>query len=305
LRPRLITIAACAPASYGFVAEPFVPVTERIIKGEESEPSALASHVERLLDHQLQVLAQAAQSRPTLAMIPEDCLRLANVVRFHQQDDRCAGIIASAEARYLARIGAFCREHGCFVVGGTVTLRAGRYYNTAILQDPSGVEIARYDKTHLPCNGEHETFSPGHDLPVFETPLGRIGMLICWDIVFPEPFAVLALKGAELILQPTFGHWEDNHDLTARARCQDWHVPMAVSMWGGCANIIDQSGKQVAHTGRVPNSVAIATLDLAAPSRLAYLPDARALRLERRPELYQALVEKSIAGSGLERDLGS
>ena len=77
------------------------------------------------------------------------------------------------------------------------------------------------------------------DLPVFDTYLGRVGMLICWDIVFPEPFAVLARKGADIIFEPTYGHWSEGDDVTARSRAQDWAVPLVVGMWNGCGVIID------------------------------------------------------------------
>jgi predicted amidohydrolase len=294
--PREIKIAACAPASYGFVPEKDVPATGRMIKGYETDPACIHEHVDRMLDHQLRNLQKAAQTAPTLAVIPEDCLRLAMLICRHGRQAWCERAVDEALERYLERIGQFCRQNGCYVAGGTLTRREGRYYNTALLQDPAGTVIASYDKTHLPRtpeNSESDFLTPGVDLPVFDTPLGKIGFLICWDIIFPETFEVLALKGAELIIQPTFGHGDEWSDILVRCRCRDWSVPLAVSMWGGNACIVDAEGQFAAHTGRAPDTVAAASLTLGAPRRFLHLNDAaRQLREERRPLLYGIVTEK-------------
>jgi predicted amidohydrolase len=291
-----VTVSACAPASYGFVPEDAVPATARMIHGDETDPLLVREHVDRLLDHHLHVLALSSDTHPDLAVIPEDSLRLAMMIARHGQHAWCARAITEAYDRYVERIGQFCRQHRCHVAGGTLTHHRGCYYNTAILQDAAGAVVASYDKTHLPRNpknGEHAFLTPGDDLPVFDTDIGRIGFLICWDIIFPETFAVLALRGAELVVQPTFGHADEWSDLTARCRCRDWSVPMAVSMWGGNACIVDHEGKLAAHTGRVPNTAATATLVLGSPRKFLYMDDAaRQLREERRPELYRALTEE-------------
>jgi predicted amidohydrolase len=293
--PREIRIAACAPASFGYVQEKDETATVRMIKGLETDPSSIRAHVDRLLDHQLRNLEKAARHAPALAVIPEDCLRLAMLICRHGGQAWCERAIDEARERYLERIGQFCRQNACYVAGGTLTCRRGRYYNTALLQDPEGKVIASYDKTHLPRtpeNSESDFLTPGDELPVFDTPLGKIGFLICWDILFPETFEVLALKGAELIIHPTFGHEGEWSDTLVRCRCRDWSVPLAVSMWGRNACIVDAEGHFAAHTGNVPDAVAAAALTLGAPRRFLHLSDAaRQLREERRPLLYGAVTE--------------
>ena len=294
-KPRRLVVVACAPASYGFLPAEFDAATERMIKGLERKPAQILAHVERMLDHQARILRRAGAAGGELAVIPEDCLRLAGMIGRHRRAVFCADVVQAAADRYRERIGEVCREFRMYVVGGTMTFRRGRFYNTALMQDPTGRVIASYDKTHLPRNGEHKCVAPGGDLPVFDTPIGRIGLLICWDILFPETYAVLALKGAELILQPTFGHWDEWADITARTRAHDWSVPLVVSMWGGCACIIDQEGNFAARTGRVGDSLAVAPLQRGASRRLIYLKDARRQKpLERRPELYGALLARRL-----------
>jgi len=285
---RIISMAACAPAVQGFVEDADVTATERMITGDETDLPRIQAHGDRMLTHHMRLLHEAAQHQLDVAVIPEDCLRLSRLISRHGHETWCRIAVEEAYTRYLAHIGEVCRQYGIYVVGGTMTCREGRFYNTAVMQDPGGKVIASYDKTHLPRNGEDQYLTPGHELPVFETPIGNVGLLICWDIVFPETFATLALKGADIIFQPTFGHAGEWSDITARSRCHDWSVPLVVSMWGGCACIVDHTGTFTAHTRNVPNSIARARLDLDAARQFIYMKDARREKpIERQPELYR------------------
>lgn len=104
----------------------------------------------------------------------------------------------------------------------------GVVYNSAILIGPEGEVIGAYDKTHpfpterCDCGGWTTT---GHRADVFETALGSIGMMICYDGDFPELARLLAVKGAEVIVRPSallrsFDIWH----LTNAARAYDNHV---------------------------------------------------------------------------------
>ncbi|MCC7435174.1 MAG: carbon-nitrogen hydrolase family protein [Methanoregulaceae archaeon] len=86
-------------------------------------------------------------------------------------------------------------------------------HNSAAMILPGG-RIERYDKAHLPFLGYDRFAKPGHDLPVFETPWGRIGMLICYDLRIPEATRVLALRGADLLVLPT--NWPEGAELSAK-----------------------------------------------------------------------------------------
>ena len=65
------------------------------------------------------------------------------------------------------------------------------------------VSIGTYRKTHLPFLGVDRFTVPGDELPVFDTPLGRIGLEICYDLRFPEATRTLALAGADIVAHPT------------------------------------------------------------------------------------------------------
>ncbi|WP_290898337.1 nitrilase family protein [Hoeflea sp.] len=106
------------------------------------------------------------------------------------------------DGRSARRLCAIARELGVFIVSGLAEVAGGRFYNSAIFCGPDGY-IGTYRKLHL-WNRENLFFEKGDlGLPVFDTPLGRIGMAICYDGWFPETFRQLALKGAEIVCVPT------------------------------------------------------------------------------------------------------
>ncbi len=88
---------------------------------------------------------------------------------------------------------------GICVVGGLLERDGDTLHNSAVLVAP-GV-TGRYRKTHL-WNKEKLLYEPGQELPVFDTPLGRIGVLICYDAWFPEAARTLALRRVDLICIP-------------------------------------------------------------------------------------------------------
>ncbi|MDQ3911705.1 MAG: hydratase [Actinomycetota bacterium] len=91
------------------------------------------------------------------------------------------------------------QQSGVFVVVGFLEREGGSLYNSAAVIGPGLFE--RYRKTHL-WDGEKLLYEAGRDLPVFDTPLGRLGVLICYDAWFPEAARTLALRGADLICIP-------------------------------------------------------------------------------------------------------
>ena len=124
------------------------------------------------------------------------------------------------------------RKHKLWIVGGTVPLQCddpGKILAATMLYDDQGEVVARYDKIHLfdvdldkeESYKESETIAKGKDLIVTETPFGKLGLAICYDLRFPELFRKLIDKGAEIIALPaaftaTTGkaHW----DVLVRAR---------------------------------------------------------------------------------------
>lgn len=94
------------------------------------------------------------------------------------------------------------KDRNVYIVSG-ITERDGRsLYNSAVLVGPDGL-IGKYRKLHL-WEDEFLWFEPGNlGLPVFNTPIGRIGIVICYDMWFPETFRILTAQGADIVCIPT------------------------------------------------------------------------------------------------------
>jgi predicted amidohydrolase len=122
-----------------------------------------------------------------------------------------------------------CSQTGTYVVVGFIEKDGSKYYNSAMLVGPEGL-IGGYRKVHLPFLGVDRFLAPG-DRPfeVFDVPIGRIGINICYDASFPEAARTLKLLGAQLIVLPT--NWPPDAwrtaEFTINARAQENHVNFA------------------------------------------------------------------------------
>lgn len=94
------------------------------------------------------------------------------------------------------------RKNNSFIVSGINESDKGKLYNSSVLVGPKGL-MGKYRKIHLFLN-EFDFFERGNmGLPVFDIGVCKIGMLICFDWIFPEVWRILALKGAEIICHPS------------------------------------------------------------------------------------------------------
>ncbi|MFE2143675.1 carbon-nitrogen hydrolase family protein [Streptomyces sp. NPDC059456] len=115
-----------------------------------------------------------------------------------------AALAEAADGMSARAIGEIARRHGVAVLYGYPEREGETVYNAAQLVGPDGVRLANYRKTHLFGCFEQEAFTPG-DTPVVQADLGglRIGIMICYDVEFPENVRAHALAGTDLLLVPT------------------------------------------------------------------------------------------------------
>ncbi len=203
-------------------------------------------------------------------------------------------------------ISAACGETGSYVVVGMLESARDALYNSAVLCGPDGV-VGVYRKTHLPFLGVDRLtrLGPG-PYQVFETPIGRIGMLICYDLRFPEATRCLTLAGADILVLPT--NWpegaEASPNYTAPARAVENRIfVVAVNRAGverggrfiGKSQIVDPTGRRLALAETEEETVIRACFDplLARTKRLKIVPGVFEIDTvgDRRPELYGALTE--------------
>lgn len=154
--------------------------------------------VGRNVNEVIERLHEAAGHGAQLAVFPE-CVLSGYCFSSKDEASPFALDTSSPEMRSIADA---CRTLGLTVVIGFLERDGAKLYNSAALIF-SGEIRAVYRKAHLPCLGVDRFVSPGNALDVFETPVGRIGMIICYDLRFPEAARTLALKGADIICLPT------------------------------------------------------------------------------------------------------
>jgi len=138
------------------------------------------------------------------------------------------------------------QEHRMFVAGGIVRRdeAADRVTNTALLLDRRGELVGSYDKLH-PYSPElnEQGISPGREVPVFETEIGRIGFMICYDSWFTDVAELLSLKGAQIVLFPNAGCYR----ALLHARAADNRVRIVCSSWNSGYGVWDTVGRDLVH----------------------------------------------------------
>ena len=130
------------------------------------------------------------------------------------QSSAAAFAQACAEsAEYLGRYQELAKQLNICIVPGTIVephAEGGWLLNIAYFISSSGETVGRYHKKNLWHPERDHQVSSAHEPHVaFDTPLGRVGLLICWDLAFPEAFRELVADGAELICVPSFWTMKD------------------------------------------------------------------------------------------------
>jgi predicted amidohydrolase len=263
----------------------------------------------------VRALREAAARGAQLVVLPELCTISYD---FRRRDD----VVPHAEGLEGPTVAAWAtvaREAGVHVVAGFPERDGPRLYNAAVVLGPGGV-LGVYRKAHLYAF-ERGVFEPGDTgFPVWETPVGRLGVLICYDLRFSEAVRILLLRGAQVLCVPTT--WTD------RGKPQPWDdrgwcganylaagYAYGSRFWVACADRAGQDGRVrtlgcsviVAPSGQPAagpappegDALLVAEADPAVADALRATPDADLVR-DRRPDLYGALARPvhDEAGAG-------
>lgn len=168
------------------------------------------------------LIGSAAGAGAELIVLPENFaivgMKENDKVKVREQEG--SGVIQD----FLA---AQAKKHGIWLVGGTIPLEASDVQHiraACLVFNDQGQQVARYDKVHLfdvqvpdsnETYNESETIEPGNEAVVVDTPFGRLGLAICYDLRFPELFRRMVDDGVEVIVLPSAftavtgaAHWE-------------------------------------------------------------------------------------------------
>ena len=258
-------------------------------------------HTAANMDRVAELIEQVSRESVALAVFPECSLSGYHLAR--DAAEVAAVEIPGPETRRLADLAD--RFRMTLVVGLLERTPTG-LYNAAVVFRP-GQAIVSYRKTHLPQMGVDRFCLRGGDAyrPI-DTPIGAIGVLICYDLRFPEPARLLALGGATLLAVPT--NWpttaSDYPDFLLRARASENRLPIVAAdrcgtdvevAFLGRSQIVGYDGAVIAEAGSQDETL-VASLELGtAPGtrRIAGRPDGpEGLLADRRSDLYELSVQE-------------
>jgi predicted amidohydrolase len=259
----------------------------------------------RNLDRVSELLGMAALRGAKLVVFPE-CAITGYVFGSREEAMPLAEPVPGPSTEALADL---CAQRDVHAVVGLLETDGEHLYNAAALVGPQGV-VGTYRKVHLPYLGVDRFADRGSGpFRVYDTPLAKIGLLICYDANFPEACRVLALGGAEIIALPT--NWPTGRDkvpayiVNSRALENKVHF-LACDRVGternfsfiGLSKIASATGDTLASADTF-EEVLYADLDLeqARNKNIVFVPGQFELHPfeDRRPELYRALTEPSTA----------
>jgi predicted amidohydrolase len=226
------------------------------------KPEEALAKVEKSLEALEAIVHQAGNASCDVLAMPEDTLGLLKWEAANPQ--ALEAVLPKAVNRMIDQLGKAAAQHHMNLLVCNDTIETdGLVYNTAYLLGREGQEIGRYHKVNLPLS--EQARARGQTFPVFPTSdLGSVGMLICYDMVFPEAARCLALGGADIIFHPTLGGaaiGDDDISLAAfRTRAAENFVYLVVAMRGQGSMILSPQGKVLA-TAAEPDGLAIAEID--------------------------------------------
>lgn len=181
-----------------------------------------------------------------------------------------------------------------------MTAGTGIVENTAVLIDDEGALLGHYSKTHLVGN-EQLYLNRGKKFPVFQTKYGRVGIVICYDICFPETTRILALEGADLILCPAA--WRDGSyfrewlNQVTEVRALDNTVFVALvnftgelpgSPFCGCSQVISPIGQVLGRCSADKAEILCQEIDMSLVHKERM---SNTVMIDRHPELYSLITE--------------
>jgi predicted amidohydrolase len=262
----------------------------------------------------LALIDEAAAAGAQLVVFPEISLQgyPPDFANFYPERIRAAFDNAESvpDGPHVQAIAEHAQGLGLYVIYGLNEkgTSPGVIYNTAVLTGPDGY-VGKYRKVHVGIT-EQLTWRKGNDWPVFDTAIGRIGMLICYDKMWPESTRELMLRGADILVMPTAwfmaygGQDPESNILVEQYRLYDrvraaengrWFVSsnfageLGGTQFIGMSQIVDPCGRVVETTGMFTPGLAIADIDISGGIAEANAMQGARLVRDRRPDTYLAM----------------
>jgi predicted amidohydrolase len=211
----------------------------------------------------LAAMEAAIRDAPGRLVVFPECATSGYAFESREEVLRLAEPVPGPATATLARA---CAAAGAVAVAGLLERDGDRVFNAAVVVGPEGV-LGRYRKMHIPWIGADRFVEPGDlGFVVVPTPLARLGLLICYDLSFPEAARVLKLRGAQILIVPT--NWPEQARVSAEhsppVRAQENHIHVVACnrsgeeggfRFRGGSSIHDCHGLRLAGAGREVSAI--------------------------------------------------
>ncbi len=215
---------------------------------------------------------------------------------FENRDELISLAEDPQQSEIVTELSTICRQRNMYIVTGFAEKSGDKYFNSSLLLGPEGI-VHTYRKLHL-FNREHECFDPGDTpLAVHDVKGVKVGMMICFDWIFPEVSRILAIKGAEIICHPS-NLVLDYCQTAMTTRCLENHVfaittnrygsdnrPHGDVKFTGKSQITDPKGAVVYQATSMLDSLYITNINIE-DARDKQITEHNHVLTDRRPEMY-------------------
>ena len=219
------------------------------------------SSTEQNLDAFANLAVKAGAQGADIVCLPEGIDLVGTGLNYVQASESIPG-------PFTNKLSQIALKHRMYIVAGLIERDGEEIYNTAILINRQGELQGKYRKVSLPREEIEGGIVPGDQFPVFDTDFGKIGMMICWDVTFPEAARALAANGAEIIFLPI---WGGNFTL-AQARAIENQVYVVSSTYDMKSAILGLEGEILAEA-TTEDPVALQRVNLNAQKLWPWLGD--------------------------------
>ena len=252
------------------------------------EPANIPAALQRLETTAAQASADGCQ----LLVVPE-----CSITGYNQSLESMQQVAITSDGDTTDSIAAICRQHNIAIAYGFAERADDQFFNCVQIIDAQGNIAAAYRKSHLWGDLDRTLFSEGNTLsPVVEINGWKLGLLICYDVEFPENARALALEGAELIVVPTglMQPWREVAERVVPVRAYENQVYIAYCNYCGAEGDIIYEGRSCiagpdgADLDRAEKKPALLTATLSKES-ITRCREALPYHRDRRPALYTSL----------------
>ncbi len=195
------------------------------------------------------------------------------------KEDMINYAIDPEKSEYVKAVSEWSKRNKSWFIFGCTRKASDGIYNTALIFNRAGKLIGSYDKLHIQTHDYK--YTPGKHLKVFESDFGTFGVMICADRRWPETTRTLTLKGAKIIMNPTYGFHGDLNNCMMRTRSYENGIYIAFTH-PGQSLITDPNGKITCDHSNKEKTYAVTEVDLS-NSQL----DRRGHIRDRRTDVYE------------------